>query len=329
MTAAARLRLLALVAVAAALPDAVLPAEPAPQAVPEAALVAIAGASRPTACAEEDNVTIEMRGNGITSFTITALPPPYLDTVAIDSTAPDFSSCQISGAADHRFAPRTLRLLDTPELRLVGHTFAQFWRPEQVPFAVGAAEETGLHLVQVLVPWRGQWREILVLYPADGYWRAKPLPPPHLSDTAYGSSFLLGPIEDGDRPLVALRRIAFEPDQRRFHLTFSRGGTATLQVGEASAARLVLDVRLQPALAAEQPFAALRSMYVAETVADVAVVAWQPAVGAPWQTLPVLDLKRERAVSVRFGREAISRHNTSAPDLRFGPFYSSGPTLAP
>lgn len=327
MTAAARVRLFALVAVTVALPGSVGAAEP--QAAPGAALVEIAGASRRTACAEEDNVTIEIRGSGITRFTITALPPPYLDAVTADSTAPDFSGCQISGAADHRFAPRTLRLLDTPALRLVGHTFARFWRSAQVPFVVGAAEETGLHLVQVLVPWRGEWREILVLYPADGYWRAKPLPPPHLSDTAYGSSFLLGPVEDGGRPLVALGRVAFEPEQRRFHLTFARGGAATLQVAEASAARLALDVRLQPALAAEQPFAALRSMYVAETVADAAVVAWQPAVGAPWQTRPILELTRERAAAVRFGRDAISRHNTSAPDLRFGPFDSSGPTFAP
>jgi hypothetical protein len=300
-------------------------AVPRPVASLEPTIIDIIDASRPTACAEEDNVAIELRGDGITRFTIAALPPPYLGTLTADSTAPDFSDCAISGAADYRFAPRTVQLLDTPPLRLVGHTFERFWRPDQVPFAIGERAEIGLHLVQVLVPWRGEWREILVLYPADGYWRAKPLPPPHLPDTAYGSSFLVGPVEDAGRPVVALQRIAFEPEQRRFHLSFARGGTATLSVAEATAEHLQLDVALQPAVAAPHPFAALRSMFVSEAVADVAVVAWQAAAGGPVQARPVLELRHARAAAVRFGRDAISRHNTSAPDLQFGPFYSPGP----
>lgn len=289
----------------------------------EPAMIEIVGASRATRCAEEDNVTIEMRGDAINGLTITALPPPYLSTVTTDSTAPDFSECQISSAADYRFTPRTVRLLDTPELRLIGHTFERFWRPDRVPFTIDGHEETGLHLVQVLVPWRGQWLEILVLYPADGYWRAKPLPPPHLADTAYGSSFLVGPIEDAGRPVVAFHRITFQPERRRFHLIFARGGEATLSITDAGATRLQLDVRLQPAVAAPRPFAALRSMFVSPDVADVAIVSWQAATGKPWQTRPVLDLVREPAAVVRFGRDVMSRHNTSAPDLRFGPFHNS------
>ena len=59
-----------------------------------------------------------------------------------------------------------------------------------------------------------------MVYPADGYWRVKPLPPPSLTDTAYGSSFLFGPIEEGTRPFVAIRSIAFEPATMTFRLVF-------------------------------------------------------------------------------------------------------------
>ena len=34
-----------------------------------------------------------------------------------------------------------------------------------------------------------------MLYPQDGYWRARPLPPVNLKWSAYGSSFLVGPVE--------------------------------------------------------------------------------------------------------------------------------------
>jgi hypothetical protein len=265
-------------------------------------------------------------GSGIAHFRIEALHPPYLGAIIADSTAPDFTNCNISGAADYPFTPRTVRLFESTEAILVGHTFERFWRPDAVPFAVGAHEETGLHLVQLLVPWRGRWVEILVLYPADGYWRAKPLPPPSFDDTAYGSSFLVGPIENAGRPVVALRRIEFVPESRTFRLVFARGGEATVTVGEASGERLVLDVTLWPAAGPARPFATLRSMHVTPEVADVALVEWRAGPDEPWRSKPILDLGREHADVVRFGRQAISRHNTSAPDLLFGPFSTDGPS---
>jgi hypothetical protein len=58
-------------------------------------------------------------------------------------------------------------------------------------------------------------------------------------------------------------------------------------------------------------------------MADVAETSWRTAEGAPWRTAGILDLTAERAVAVRFGRSEVSRHNTSAPDLTFGPFTRS------
>ena len=119
--------------------------------------------------------------------------------------------------------------------------------------------ERGLHLVQ-LIRRRAQGDvEILVLYPADGYWRVKPLPPPSLAETAYGSSFLFGPIEEGTRPYVAIRSIAFEPATMTFNLIFRNGARGTLTVSAATAERTTLALAIVPAVAANRPFAALRS----------------------------------------------------------------------
>jgi hypothetical protein len=117
----------------------------------------------------------------------------------------------LSGDPKHAFTPRELIVYENDSIRLVGHTFFNFWRPDIVEVKVGERIERGLHLLQLLR--RGPKRdiEILVLYPADGYWRAKPLPPAQLPDSAYGSSFLFGPVEEDGRPLVAIRALEFDP----------------------------------------------------------------------------------------------------------------------
>src|SRR6185295_18408486 len=155
-----------------------------------------------------------------------------------------------------------------------GLTFPSFWRPNQVPVRIGDRVETGFHLLQ-LWTWRnGIADEILVLYPADGYWRARPLPPVNLRWSAYGSSFLIGPVETSGRPLVDISDIAFEPETNTFTLNFLRGGSAILRLEKLDQERIVLDVTLDAPIAAERPFAALRSMFVSEGNADVAQIGW-------------------------------------------------------
>jgi hypothetical protein len=189
-----------------------------------------------------------------------------------------------------------------------------------VDFRVGTKRESGLHLVQLIRRGGPREVEILVLYPADGYWRVKPLPPSTLPDTAYGSSFLFGPIEEEGRPFVAIRAIVFEPERLRFRLDFADGRKGTLVVAAATAAATTLELSVDPPLGAERPFAALRSMYVADQQADVAMVAWP---GEPQRSPPtaaVLEFTRFVAPSARFGRLVPSAHNLSAPDLVFEGF---------
>lgn len=275
--------------------------------------------SRSTRCAEEDNVFVALHGRTIERLTITAVHPRYLTPDTVDRTMPDFTDCDMSADPVHAFMPGTQTLFENDAIRLVGHTFATFWRPEQMPVAVADAEVRGLHLIQVFQRADRRWIEFLVLYPADGYWRAKPLPPTDREDTAYGSSFLVGPVIDDGRPMVKIRRVAFDPDRRSFTLSFVDGGEATLVVVAVDRDRTELHVAFSPPVASDQPFAALRSMYVDDAVADVAHVTWWDDAGRQ-REMSILDLGREAATQVMFGRRNPSRHNTSAPDLIVAPF---------
>jgi hypothetical protein len=307
---------------------------------PVASSVDFVNASRPTLCAEEDNVYVKLAGPDISAFRIRAEHPPYVADITTDLTAPDFTACDMSNDPSFAFEPRTTILYQDESIRLVGHRFGTFWRPEVVDFKVGARHEPGLHLVQLLrrgiapgVKAGGQHGsqsasgvsndlEILVVYPADGYWRAKPLPPVSLDDTAYGSSFLIGPIAEDGRPYVAIREIEFEPATQTFRLHFRNGSRGMLTVTEATRSGIHLSVTLVTPLPADQPFAALRSMFVTTGQADVAVAVWPQAPAAQSEQIPIMELKRIRAPSARFGRIEPSSHNLSAPDMVFDRFSS-------
>ena len=286
---------------------------------PNQIAVQVLNKTEPELCAERDNVDLEFVSPEVRRFRLQAVHPSYIGTIAVDRWAPDFTACDMSQDPSFSFVPRTLTLYEDTEIRLVGHRFQSFWRADVVDFRVGKTSERGLHLVQLLK--RGPQRdvEILVVYPADGYWRVKPLPPPTLVDSAYGSSFLFGPIEEDTRPFVAIRSIAFDPVTMTFRLTFRNQTSGVLTVASATTARVNLALSLDPPLPAEQPFAALRSMFVAPAQADVAVAGWSGTSIATVST-PILEFSRFRAVAVRFGRIVQSTHNLSAPDLVFDGF---------
>ena len=275
--------------------------------------VHIENASRPTRCAEEDNVYVKLAAPGIAHFTVAASHPAYLSGLAADSMAPDFSDCAPAHDPSYSFSPRDVTLYEDAHYRLLGHTLASFWRPEIVPFAVGEEVTPGLQLVQLFRKVGDRWIEFLVIYPSDGYWRLRLLPPPRFPETGYGSSFLVGPIREDGRPYVPIKSIHFDPKNVAFHLTFAKG-QATVRVTEISAVRAALWVTLDPA-SGSQPFAALRSMFVSPLKADTAEVRIP---GAPAK--PILEFGTADAASVSFARSTPSRHNASAPDMTFGDF---------
>jgi hypothetical protein len=286
----------------------------------DALAVEAVNASEPTLCAEKDNVYLKLLSGEARRFTVEAVHPAYIGTIVVDRWAPDFTNCDMSKDPVFKFEKRRLTIYETEEWQLVGLTFPSFWRPNQVPVRVGNRTETGFHLLQLWTRHQERAEEVLVIYPADGYWRARPLPPQNLRWSAYGSSFLIGPVEVEGRPFVDIRDIAFDPATRTFTLNFARGGSATLRLDKLDQERIVLDVNLAQPVAAERPFAALRSMFVSEGNADVAQVAWRSKGGQSWSQSPVMSFTKASVAELWAGRIAPSRHNTSAPDMVFRSF---------
>jgi hypothetical protein len=286
----------------------------------DALAVDIINESEPTLCAEKDNVYLKLQSGAARRFTVEAVHPAYAGTIVADRFAPDFTKCDMSNDPVFKFERRQVTLFESAEWRLVGHAFDSFWRPNQVPVRVGNRVENGLHLLQLWTARHGGFDEVLVLYPADGYWRARPMPPANLRWSAYGSSFLIGPVETQGRPVVDIKDLAYDPETKTFTLNFVRGGSATLRVEMLNDDRMVLDVNLSESAGAQRPFAALRSMFVSEGNSDVARIGWRTKDSERWLQEPVMDFKRANAAELWAGRLVPSRHNTSAPDMVFRDF---------
>jgi hypothetical protein len=282
--------------------------------------VEVTGASEPVLCAEKDNVTVNLASGEVRRFTIEAVHPAYLGTMQRDSFEADWTGCTAPGdprpAPTTAEAPKRITLYEEYDLWVVGQVYPSFWRPATAAVRIGDRVEKGLHLIQVWLrrPMGGE--EVLVLYPQDGYWRLRPRAPSALAPTAFGSSFLLGPVEVDERPIVRIREVAFAPTSRTFTLSFERGGSATVVMAKVDETRHVLDVAFDAPIAG-RPFAALRSMYVTEIVNDVARIAVVKAGAKGWSEAPIMAFERAEATQVWLGRVAPSRHNTSSPDMMF------------
>ena len=277
--------------------------------------VDVQNASTPTLCAETDNVYVKLTSPELRRFTIEAVHPNYIGTIVVDRSAFDLHNCpELAAAPFITEKPKRVTIFETPDLQLVGLTIPNFWRKNLVPVRVGDRVETGVQLLQLWVRAQDRAEEVLVLYPQDGYWRARPLPPVNLKWSAYGTSFLVGPIEHDQRPFVDIKEVVFDPVTKTFRLAFMRGGSATLRVETLDIERQVLDVTLD-APVNDVPFAALRSMFVTEINNDVAQLGWRVKGAQSWERLPLMDFKRASAVEVWAGRLVPSRHNTSAPDM--------------
>ncbi|WP_035878130.1 hypothetical protein [Cupriavidus sp. amp6] len=305
-------------------------------------IVEVRNFTTPTQCTEEDNVSFVMSSPAIQRFRVEALHPPYLSKLRGSRFPPaDFSNCDFDENSPRtdpgrRFTPRKVRIYDGPDFAIEGNTYETFWRPRSVPVAVWGSVYDDFHLLQFYVkhPHAGKLREtqVLVLYPPDGYWRAKPLPATPASRNSYGSSFLIGPITEAGRPIVEIADIDIDPKGRTIRLRFVAGGEASVKLIEVSRERTALDVKFKPgyrhsnvsAAGGMSGFAMLRSMYVAEDNADVSRVEWRDAAGRAHHA-SVADTAALKARSVRFGRVVPSRHNADAPDIRFAGFDDGRP----
>jgi hypothetical protein len=298
---------------------------PAPEGpIPGAVEAAILNRSEPVLCAEKDNIDIRMAHEAVRSFRVQAIHPAYIGGLVADNFAADWTNCDFT--ADPAFKPpaqpRRVTIFETEWLWVIGYTYPAFWRPADVPVRIGNRVEHGLHLIQVWVRRNERSEEVAVVYPPDGYWRIRPLPPQHLRWSAYGSSFLAGPVTDEGRPVVAFREIVFDPDTMTFTTPFRAGGEARLKIETLDRDRLTMQVNLDRPVAPALPFAALRSMYVTEFNNDAARVAIRAKGAQRWLEQPIMDFREAKGLEFWAGRHSYSRHNTSAPDMVFDQFSS-------
>jgi hypothetical protein len=293
--------------------------------------VEVTNASEPVLCAEKDNVTLNLQSSAVRRFRIEAAHPAYIGTLVRDSFEADWTACDIPGNPDKPAAtlPQRTTLYEDINLWVVGLRFPTFWRPSTATVRIGDRVETGVHLLQVWMirPMGGE--EVLVLYPQDGYWRARPMAPAGMAPTAFGSSFLVGPVEIDERPIVRITEVAFDPQARAFTLKFDRGGSATVKLTKVDQNRHVLDIALDKTVEG-RPFAALRSMFVTDFNNDVARIAVRDQDAKGWRENGIMAFKRATAATdVWAGRIAPSRHNTSSPDMVFGAFAGAAAPTAP
>ena len=269
-----------------------------------------------TTCAEEDNVYAVITGPGVKSFEASARQPAYGKDLKSDNYKADFSGCApkaFDGKKDYPFTPRTVVLYEDDKVRINGVTYGGYWRPDVVEVEVAGRKDRGFHLLQLFIKHGADVQEALVLHDADGYWRLRPLPLPQFGGAVYGSSFLVGPVEESTRPYVRIAKVTIDPKTLNFHLDYAKGGSADLKVTRLDHEELRLKVKLAPP-ATGGPFLALRSMYVAPDNADTAELrvdgTSRTAVGFGGVT----------GRSVSFARSVPSKHNTSAPDISFEKF---------
>ena len=281
--------------------------------------------SEPVLCAEKDNVALSMANPDVRSFRIEAAHPVYLSSDGRNNWEADWTACDMAAdpAYEAPVPPRRITIYEEIEMWIVGYTFPTFWRPATANFRIGDRVEKGLHLIQVWVLRTDGSEEVLVLYPQDGYWRARPMAPPGMRNTSYGSSFLVGPIEVEGRPIVKIKEVVFDPKAKTFTLDYEKGGKAVLTLAKIDQNRLAIDVTFDKSMGTG-PFAMMRSMYVTEFNNDVARIAVREKGAKSWREDNIMKFDRANATDVWAGRLFPSQHNTTSPDMVFNSF-SDGP----
>ncbi len=296
--------------------------------------VEIENKSEEQLCAEKDNVSLMFSNSVVRSFRVEVTHPLYVDMINKDSNAPDWTACPDIApdpTASPPPPPRKTTIYEDLDVSVVGFSYPGFWRTNEVPVRVGAKRQSGFQYLQVWVRAGERSEEVLVLYPSDGYWRARPLSPPNLGWSAYGSSFMVGPVEEieapggSSRPAVDIKLVEFDPKTRTFTLHFVRGGHATVTIAKIDHERQYIDVTLDAPISG-LPFAGMRSMYVTRFNNDVADLAVLETGAKSWREAPVMAFSGAKAAtSIWAGRIAPSRHNTSSPDIIFSGFTDVSP----
>src|SRR5689334_21406209 len=153
--------------------------------------------SEPVLCAEKDNVAVSFANKDVRSFRIEAAHPVYLSSGMRNNFEADWTACDMASDPNYKppGAPKKVILYEDSSIWVIGYTLPTFRRPATAKVRIGDRVDDSIHMLQVWIHGADDAEEVLVLYPQDGYWRPRPMTPVNMRSTAYGSSFLVGPIE--------------------------------------------------------------------------------------------------------------------------------------
>jgi hypothetical protein len=260
-----------------------------------------------TACAEEDNVNVPVYLPDASRFWIVATHPVYCPCV-YDFCPADFSQCAPGeGGLPDDCGTEDLWNDGINVVRVC--TVANWWRGRTMDVVVDGERRTG-HYLQYYrkIEDDMSWPQFLVLY-QDGNLRLKPHPPAGVQDVCFGSSVVVGPVTQGERPYADIQEIRIDTTDGSFDVTYVAGGTAhiDLYVDRKQAWAQVL---VNYSVTQDTPAATFRSMYVTAGNCDVARVQGASGDFGILDTWTHLD-----GTWWRFYRETQSGHNQSGPDL--------------
>lgn len=273
--------------------------------------------SKPTACAEDDNVNIPLvSASPLRSFTIEATHPTY--NVGQDNCAANFDNCP-PPAPGYSFSPAVVKLFDDGETIVEAVREAEWWLPTGMEASVDdGSKENDVHYVRVYKKIAGSngWPQVFVLY-MDGNLRLIPQPPVGSDSVCFGSSVIVGPAATSARPYAEIRSVRYISLSDQLQVSYEAGGNAVISFEEIS--RSISQVSVAMNYAGDLPFATFRSMYVEKGNSDVDTIDWVGASGQRHSSW-IMDFPGGDGTEWFFYRQHRSDHNTSAPNITISNF---------
>lgn len=284
--------------------------------------VTIDNRTAPALCAGAGNVALTLSSAETRRFMLTAAHPAFLPMLgAADAPAADLIACDRASAAQAPAqAPSRVTLHEDLAFQLVGTRRPGLFSGNAIPVRVADREQAGFDTLELWASREGRSERVLVLEPASGLWRLRPLAPAGRGTTAFGAGAVVGPIE-GETPRTAIESVVFAPRTQTFQLAYVGGGGAAIRVATLDAERIALEVVFDRPIA-ERPFAAIRADHVTRFASELAEVAVREADAPGWREAPITAFEGATATDLWAGRTTPSRQATSAPDLvldRFEP----------
>ncbi len=271
--------------------------------------------SRPTMCAEEDNVSVPLFAPaGLGTLEIIASHPQY--DFFNDNCSSNFANCSIDSADDFTFTPGEQVLFDDGRTVIQGVRVERWFLPNTMVATVAGGPAFDSHFVRFIrrIGATNLFPEVMVIN-MDGNIRLKPQAPvgkPN-NDTCFGSSVLVGPADpSAERPVAEIVSLSYDPTEDRFDIAYRDGSTATLFVQTVDRSQAAMRVGIGYPVSNDMPAAIFGSMYIADGNSDV------DRIRSDSGTVGILDFIEDTGQTFTFFRAIRSVHNTSAPDIQIG-----------